>query len=282
MRTFIGTGLLGSGFVRARLQKGETVTVWNRTISKAEKLKEYGAIVASGLEEAVKDSERVHLVLRDDAAVDEVLAAAEKALKPGAFIIDHTTTSVDGAIKRTREWKEKGWVYQHAPVQMGPRNALESTGTMYVSGNQKVIEELTPELESMTGTLMNFGEETGRAAGLKLISNLLLLAVNAGLSDVLAIAKTLNIPLDDLARLPGIAGNGMVRGGFNKIIRDTFDQPTWELAMARKDAQLMMDEAAKGGWQLPAVSAIAAEMDKWLAKGAAQKDWTVFASDKLR
>ncbi|MBD0288676.1 MAG: NAD(P)-dependent oxidoreductase, partial [Flavisolibacter sp.] len=31
MKAFLGMGLLGSNFVRAMLQKGEEVQVWNRT-----------------------------------------------------------------------------------------------------------------------------------------------------------------------------------------------------------------------------------------------------------
>lgn len=280
MRTFIGTGLLGSGFVRAWLNRGVEVKVWNRTFSKAQKLEAHGAKVFATPEEAVKYSQRIHLVLRDDVSVDEVLSKVETHLTPGAVIIDHTTTSVEGAIRRTQDWSAKGFVYQHAPVMMGPQNALNATGNIFVSGHQEIIQMLTPELESMTGALMNFGEETGKAAGLKLISNLLLMAVNAGISDALTLAKSLNIPESDLAKLPTIAANGVVRGGFNKITQHPYDEPTWELTMARKDAKLMMDEAEKGGKPMMIIPVIAKEMDEWIDKGFAHKDWAIFASEK--
>lgn len=280
MRTFIGTGLLGSGFVRAWLNRGVEVKVWNRTFSKAQKLEAHGAKVFATPEEAVKDSQRIHLVLRDDVSVDEVLSKVETHLTPGAVIIDHTTTSVEGAIRRTQDWSAKGFVYQHAPVMMGPQNALNATGNIFVSGHQEIIQMLTPELESMTGALMNFGEETGKAAGLKLISNLLLMAVNAGISDALTLAKSLNIPESDLAKLPTIAANGVVRGGFNKITQHPHNEPTWELTMARKDAKLMMDEAEKGGKHMMIIPVIAQEMDEWIDKGFAHKDWAIFASEK--
>jgi 3-hydroxyisobutyrate dehydrogenase len=61
-----------------------------------------------------------------------------------AVIIDHTTTSAKGAVKRVETWKSKGITYVHAPVFMGPSNALESTGIMLVSGDQSVIEKLQP------------------------------------------------------------------------------------------------------------------------------------------
>src|SRR5207253_60602 len=99
----------------------------------------------------------IHVTLKDDASVDEVLESACKGFKQDAIIIDHTTTSAKGAIQRVAAWKTRGFTYVHAPVFMGPKNALESTGVMLVSGDQSVIGKLEPELSAMTGRLMNFG-----------------------------------------------------------------------------------------------------------------------------
>ena len=43
MIAFLGTGLLGAGFVRALIAQGETVHVWNRSPDKARALEQYGA-----------------------------------------------------------------------------------------------------------------------------------------------------------------------------------------------------------------------------------------------
>ena len=141
IKAFLGMGLLGSNFVKAMLRKGDTVQVWNRTASKAKALEQYGAKAFSGVEDAVQGADIIHVTLKDDASVDEVLTVADQALKPGAVIIDHTTTSVKGAIQRTAYWKSKLFTYLHAPVFMGPQNALESTGFMLVSGDQSIIEK---------------------------------------------------------------------------------------------------------------------------------------------
>src|SRR5579863_4117293 len=101
MVSFLGMGLLGANFVRAMINKGEKVQVWNRTVAKATALEQYGAIAKTTPAEAVKGADRIHLTLKDDASVDEVLAVAAAGLQPGAVIIDHTTTSVEGAIRRT-------------------------------------------------------------------------------------------------------------------------------------------------------------------------------------
>ena len=51
---FLGTGLLGSGFVEAACQRGDSVTVWNRTIEKARALTAFGATVADTPADAVR------------------------------------------------------------------------------------------------------------------------------------------------------------------------------------------------------------------------------------
>ena len=168
IKAFLGMGLLGSNFVKAMLKKGDTVQVWNRTASKAKTLEAFGAKAFENVEDAVQNADVIHLTLKDDATVDEVLAKAAKGFKQGVVIIDHTTTSVKGAIERTADWKSKGFTYLHAPVFMGPSNALEGSGFMMVSGDQSVIKKYEPEFSKMTGKLLNFGIEEGKAAAIKL------------------------------------------------------------------------------------------------------------------
>jgi 3-hydroxyisobutyrate dehydrogenase len=103
MKAFLGMGLLGSHFVRAIIKKGDEVQVWNRTASKASELEKYGARSFSNVTDAVKGADIIHLTLKDDASVNEVLEAASSGLMPGAIIIDHTTTTKEGAIQRTKD-----------------------------------------------------------------------------------------------------------------------------------------------------------------------------------
>ncbi len=78
MKAFLGMGLLGSNFVKAMLQKGDVVQVWNRTTSKAKALEQHGAKVFDNVEDAVQGADIIHVTLKDDATVDEVLEAAAK------------------------------------------------------------------------------------------------------------------------------------------------------------------------------------------------------------
>ena len=282
MKAFLGMGLLGSNFVKEMLQKGDTVQVWNRTAAKATALEQYGAKAFNNIEDAVQGADTIHVTLKDDATVDEVLAAASKGFQPDAIIIDHTTTSVKGAIQRTAYWKSQGFTYLHAPVFMGPQNALESTGFMLVSGDQSVIEKYTPALSAMTGKLINFGAEEGKAAGLKLSGNLFLLSLTAGLADSLALAKVHGIQPSELLTLFNNWNPGaMVPARLKKITEAKFNNPSWELNMARKDAGLMLSAANEAATTLGIIPAIATVMDKWIANGHGTDGWSVIAKDSV-
>lgn len=282
MIAYIGTGLLGSNFVKNMLRHGEEVNIWNRTASKAKALEASGAKAYDEVSEAVKGATRIHLTLSDDNAVDEILEKASKGFAAGVLIIDHTTTSTAGAVKRTQYWKERGYTYLHAPVFMGPQNAHDGTGYMLVSGDQEIIKQVEPVLSRMTGKVMNFGTETSRAAGIKLMGNAFLLFLTSGLSDTLALAKAMDVPSSDLVTLFNEWNPGaLLPSRLKRLLSADYDNPTWELNMARKDARLMMEEAEQAAKPLAVLPAIAAEMDKYIARGEAHKDWTVIAKDNL-
>lgn len=282
MIAFLGMGLLGSNFVKALLKKGEQVQVWNRTAARASALEAAGAKAFSNAADAVMGAGRIHLTLSEDVSVDETLEKAAPGFSPGVIIIDHTTIAASGVAQRTQYWKTRGIHYIHAPVFMGPGNALESSGYMLVSGNQEIIQQITPALSAMTGKLLNLGADPNRAAGMKLSGNLILLSLTAGISDMLALAKSLDIPPSDIEALlaqwnPGTS----LPARLKKIASNQFSTPSWELNMARKDAGLMIKETAGKQASLTIIPAIAAAMDKWIAKGHGHDDWTIIAKDNL-
>lgn len=280
MITILGTGLLGSGFARAIRKKGEPVRVWNRSPEKARALAEIGATPFASPAEAVRGADRIHVVLSDDVAVDSVLAAAAPGFAAGSLVLDHSTTSTAGARARTARWREQGVIYQHAPVFMGPQNAAESTGIMLISGDREVVARVSPLLVPMTGKLVDLGPRVDAAAAHKLLGNLFLLALTAGFTDVLALAKAMDVAPADVANLfdhfnPGASAPARLK----RILDADYDHPSWELAMARKDARLMQAEADAAGIALSLVPAFAARMDRAIAEGHGHADWTVVAKE---
>lgn len=270
---FFGTGLLGTGFVRHLLATTGTVTVWNRTAAKATPLADAGARIAGSVAEAAAGADRIHLCVKDDAAVDAILAEAVPALPPGAVVIDHTTTSIVGSRARGARLAAAGVGFLHAPVFMSPAAAERAKGIMLCAGPADAYAKVDAALAAMTGDLWHVGEDHGRAAAMKLCGNAMLIAITAGMADALAIGRAGGLAggevLDVMARLkPGgaieVRGKKMAAGDF---------AASFELAMARKDLGLMID--AVGGAPLAAIAAIAARADQLIAAGHGADDMGV-------
>ena len=137
-------------------------------------------------------------------------------------------------------------------------------------------------LSKMTGRLINFGVEDGKAAGIKLSGNLFLLCLTAGLADSLALAKVHGIQPSELLTLFNNWNPGAILPArLKKISENKFNEPSWELNMARKDAGLMLSAAKEAATNLAFIPAIATVMDKWIAKGHGNDDWSVIAKDSL-
>jgi len=282
MIAFFGMGMLGSGFVRALRRRGEDVQVWNRTAAKASALAADGAVAFEDPAAAVRGAARLHLTLSDDAAVDDVLERARPGFSPGLRIVDHTTTTASGARERAARWAERGVPFVHAPVFMGPQNALESTGIMLVSGDPELVAPVREALAPMTGKVVELGENPDAAASFKLLGNLFLMFLTTGLADMLALAKALDVSPEQAASLFEHFNPGATIGARMKRMTDArFSEPSWELGMARKDARLMIEESARAGVPLAVLPAIAARMDEVIAQGHGHDDWTVLAKDAL-
>jgi 3-hydroxyisobutyrate dehydrogenase-like beta-hydroxyacid dehydrogenase len=274
---FVGTGLLGSGMVEAMLGRGDTVTVWNRTESKARALEARGATVAATPAAAVAGADRLHMTLPDDAVVDRILEAIVPALKPGASIVDHSTTSPQGTRARIERTRQRGVKFLHAPVFMSPQAAREAGGMMMVAGPQAVFDEVRGDLEKMTGDVWYVGEQGDLAASYKIFGNSMLFVIAAGLTDVFAMAKGLGIaPVDALAVFSKFQPGNLIKARGEKMARGDFNA-SFELTMARKDMRLMLEAAA--GQPMTVLPAIAKAMDGAIAKGRGKDDLGAIAAE---
>jgi 3-hydroxyisobutyrate dehydrogenase len=276
MITFLGTGLLGANFVRAFRRRGEEVQVWNRSPAKARALESTGAKAFDDPADAVRNATRVHIAVSDDAAVDALLEQARAGLSAEAILVDHTTTAPAPTVERIARWAERGIRFQHAPVFMGPANALDATGTMLASGDRALYDTLAPELARMTGKLMYLGEDPARAAAIKLMGNLAIITMTAGLADMFALARATGVPAEEATKLltwfnPGTA----MPWRAERMQAGDLAQPTWTLDMARKDTRLMLESAAASGGTLAVLPAVAALMDRAIAAGHGAEDWMV-------
>lgn len=277
---FLGTGLLGSALVEAAAGRGERLAVWNRTAEKARALAPLGVRVADSPADAVRGAARVHLVLRDDAAVEAVVAALRPGLAADAIVVDHSTTDPARTAARAERLAAEGVRYLHCPVFIGPAAARAGKGVVLASGPRALFDAVAGALGRMAPRVEWLGERPDLAAVYKLCGNTLIIGLSAVVADVYAVAGGAGVPAADAYRVFDLLDPaGMIAGRGRKMAEGDV-APQFELAMARKDVGLMLDTAA--GRPLAALPAVAARMDALIADGHGGDDLAVLGRGAAR
>jgi 3-hydroxyisobutyrate dehydrogenase len=272
---FLGTGLMGAGFVSRLIANGNEVNVWNRSAARAKALEAGGARAFADAADAVRGAERIHLSLADDASVDSVLEPLAQAIPASVPIVDHTTTAPTPTRERAARWEARGKLFVHAPVFMAPANCYEGTGLMLLSGAKARCDALTPALQGMTGKVVWLGEGVDRAAAFKLFGNLTLIGLAGVLGDVVRLAQACGVqPAEAMGLFSNFNPGQMLPARAAKIASGPYEPPSFEVVMARKDVRLMIEEAQRHGFDLAVMPAVAAVYDAAIARGEGHLDAT--------
>jgi 3-hydroxyisobutyrate dehydrogenase-like beta-hydroxyacid dehydrogenase len=269
---FLGTGLLGGALAEAAAKRGDRVTVWNRTTNKARALERFGIEVADTPADAVRHVERVHLVLKDDAVVEEVIESLRPGLSGDSIIVDHTTTQPARTATRATRLDADAVHYIHCPVFIGPAAARAGTGTILASGPRALFDRVHKPLARMAQRVEYFGERPDLAAVYKLCGNAMIVGVSALAADVFAVAAGAGIPAADAIRIRDILNPPILSARAESMVAHEFP-PGFELTMARKDVRLMLETA--GTRPIAALAAIASRMDALIADGHGAEDLAV-------
>ena len=148
---FIGTGLMGLPMAKNILKSGFKLKAFNRSIEKAEPLKEFGAEISKSISDVVKDSDFVITMLTDDSAVDAITSSTDflNNLKSGSTVIDMSSVKPTTATKYGNSLKSKKINYLDAPVSGGTIGAEEASLAIMVGGEQSVFDNSFNILKAM-------------------------------------------------------------------------------------------------------------------------------------
>jgi 2-hydroxy-3-oxopropionate reductase len=148
---FIGTGLMGLPMAKNILKSGFKLKAFNRSIEKAEPLKEFGAEISKSISDVVKDSDFIITMLTDDSAVDTITSSTDflDNLKSGSTVIDMSSVKPTTATKYGNSLKSKNINYLDAPVSGGTIGAEEASLAIMVGGEQSVFDNSFNILKAM-------------------------------------------------------------------------------------------------------------------------------------
>ena len=143
---FLGTGLMGAPMCQNLLSAGLPLTVWNRSLAKAEPLAKRGAVVADSPQSAVADADVVITMLSDGTAVADIMfnQGVAEAIRESATRIDMSSIGADEAIEHAKRHVKRGVRYLDAPVSGGTKGAAAGELAIMAGGDAKTFAAMQP------------------------------------------------------------------------------------------------------------------------------------------
>ena len=137
----IGLGTMGAPMAENLLKAGYELTVYNRTLSKADRLVAQGASLAHSPAELAKQSDVVFVNVSDSADVINVVlgeGGVIEGARPGMIVVDNSTIKPAASRLIYESMREKGVSCLDAPVSGGEIGAIDGTLTIMVGGDEEV------------------------------------------------------------------------------------------------------------------------------------------------
>lgn len=275
---FIGLGRMGAPMARNLLDAGFSLSVFNRTRSRAEALGDSVRVAGSPRDAAVAGGIVVTMVANDDVLLAATLSEEgfADALGKGGLHISMSTVSPETSRKLAREHAARGSLFLTAPVFGRPEAAAAKKLWICESGCAAAKRRARRVLEALGQGIHDFGEDPGAASVVKLSGNFLILSAMEALAEALALAEKNEI---DRAALASFLGQTMfacpVYQNYGRILAArAFDPPGFTLELGMKDVRLVRDTAEAAQVPMPLADLLHARILSGLARGHGALDWT--------
>lgn len=158
---YIGLGTMGGAMAENLIKASYPLTVYNRTVSKAERFIALGAQLAKSPAEVARRSEVVFVNVSDTPDVLEVVLGANGAIEgahPGMILVDHSTIKPSASREIYKRLQEVEVSALDAPVSGGDIGARNATLTIMVGGELQTLEKVMPILEAVGKKITYVGE----------------------------------------------------------------------------------------------------------------------------
>jgi 3-hydroxyisobutyrate dehydrogenase-like beta-hydroxyacid dehydrogenase len=253
--SFIGLGVMGYPMAGHLQNDGHNVTVFNRTISKAQKwAAQYGGKYAATPKEAVKNSELIFICVGNDDDVRSVVYGDNGILsgvKSQTILVDHTTTSALLAREVSVACNNKVVKFLDAPVSGGQAGAENGALTIMIGGDEATYLKVAPILECYAKKTKLLGP-TGSGQLAKMVNQICIAGVVQGLSEAINFAQKSGLDPDDVIEVisKGAAQSWQMENRASTMARGEFEFG-FAVDWMRKDLGFTIAEAEKNNAHIP-------------------------------
>lgn len=275
---FVGLGVMGSEMVSRLVSKGHTVTGYNRTRAKAERLIQKGMKWGETPRAVCAAADVTFSMVTNEKALGAVMEGPDgilSAVAAGKYLVDMSTVSPGYSRAVAAKAREKGGDMIDAPVSGSVITLQEGKLSVMVGGRRATFDRLKPILDDI-GPKVTYVGDNGLALSMKIATNLSLAVQMMAFSEGVLLAEKSGIAREvavDVLTNSAIASPMIkYRGPF--VL--TMPEEAWfDVNMMQKDMMLALDMGRALDIPLPTTAVSNEFLTAARGMGFAKKDFAV-------
>ena len=258
--SFLGLGVMGYPMAGHLAKAGHDVTVYNRTVAKAEKwLAEFGGKAAATPKEAAVGQEIVFACVGNDDDLRSITLNEDGAfagMSEGALFVDHTTASAEVARELSGAAKALNLGFMDAPVSGGQQGAENGALTVMIGGSQTDFDRAAPVIDVFARACTLMGD-VGAGQLTKMVNQICIAGLVQALSEGLSFARAAGLDAHKVVDVisKGAAQSWQMENRYKTMLADEFEHG-FAVDWMRKDLSICLTEARKNGSALPITAAV--------------------------
>ena len=258
--SFLGLGVMGYPMAGHLAKAGHDVTVYNRTVAKAEKwVAEFGGKAAAIPKEAAVGQEIVFACVGNDDDLRSITLNEDGAfagMSEGALFVDHTTASAEVARELSGAAKALNLGFMDAPVSGGQQGAENGTLTVMIGGSQTDFDRAAPVIDVFARACTLMGD-VGAGQLTKMVNQICIAGLVQALSEGLSFARAAGLDAHKVVDVisKGAAQSWQMENRYKTMLADEFEHG-FAVDWMRKDLSICLTEARKNGSALPITAAV--------------------------
>ncbi len=277
---------MGGLMAQRLLEKGHTVTGYNRTRSKAQPLIDKGLKFAQTPRAVAEAADVIFSSVSNSAALTSIAEGSDgilAGLSKGKLFVDMSTVGVATSRALAAKAREKGADMMDAPVSGSVATLMVGKLSLMVGGKRESFDRIKPILEDFsdhptagTGPKVTYVGENGLALVMKIATNSNLAVQMLAFSEAVLLAEKSGIPrktaVDVLTHSAIASPMVQYRGPFVLKLPET----AWfDVNMMQKDMQLALELGRQVDVPLPTAAAANEMLTSARAIGLVHEDFAV-------
>lgn len=269
---FIGLGVMGQSMAANLMKAGYTLHLHTRTKSKAEDLIEAGGTWHETPAALAREVDGVITIVGMPEDVEETYFGKRGLIsnaRPGALLIDMTTSSPALAKRIFEAGKERGLACLDAPVSGGDIGAREARLSIMVGGDEKAFKAALPLFKTMGTTCVHQGA-AGSGQHTKMANQIAIAAGMLGVCEAMAYAGQAGLHQETVLKSigSGAAGSWSMSNLAPRMIAGDF-APGFYVKHFIKDLKIAVQSAREMGLEVPGLELATRLYEQLAGKGGA-------------